>query len=1009
MTRATLTALSAAVLCVPLALSAHAGQLEAQGLPDRSPDLTAGLATWRAEHGPSWHLRRDAGTGHAAFLFGGSVAASTTPRVDGDYVAQALGFLESAHGLLGVDLEALGEPTVTYLPLSFGGSSDKVVVSFGQVVDGIPVRGGKVNVLLGMDGTLLALDSTGLPNLSEFSVRPTVSSAMARAAAVTSFVQTTGLAPTEVGEPRLVMVQEQQGKLRAPVAAWELDLRFEQSGAVFARRYAVAAEGSPRLVVDEDLIHFFDVGGQVLTNATPGTQPDSASNPEVQVPAAYMRVDSSAGSVFTDQNGFFNFPGVSGPLNVTFQYEGSFNDVFNDQGAEHVITQSLSGTGNTVLMNPTGDAQVTSQSNVFVTLNAMRDWIRSLNPTDGAMDFVNNSEVNEDFTDFGTFTISNCNAFYDGSSTNYFLPGGGCVNTAYSTVIAHEQGHWLNDRYGSFNGSDGFGEGNADVFAMYLFDTPIVGSGFSGGSTIIRSGENTLQYCGDGNGGCYGAVHTDGQVHMGAMWKVRRNLQTKYGTAVGGLVADQLLSGWMNGYDQGTIDSVIEIQLLTLDDNDGNIDNGTPNYAEIDGAFLEQGFPGYELSLIAVANLAAVSDSLDEAGPYGVAVVAASLIGGSLTQVELKFDAGAGVQTVAMSNNGGATYAGLIPGVPSPAQVDYWVEVTDNLGNTKTWPEDGAAAPARFTVGQLEVQFSENFDGPTDNGWTHAQVQTQDDWQRGVPGGKGGVSSGIAWNDPDQAVSGLNVWGNDLGPDGFNGAYQPDVINFLRSPLIDLSGANGATLRFQRWLTVEEAIFDQAQIRLNGATVWENPQNGNLVDTAWTNFELDISSADGDPSVELEFRLESDGGLNLGGWNIDDLEIFTLNPSPSFCQPSIYGAGVAGLGGQVPTIDAKGQPAQSGNTEFVVAVKNGRPQSVATIVVGLQSADIPALGGSLLVLPILTPSVLLDVFGQITLSVPLSNSPGLIGQTLFVQAFVTDAAAPEGFSISPGFAATICN
>ena len=47
------------------------------------------------------------------------------------------------------------------------------------------------------------------------------------------------------------------------------------------------------------------------------------------------------------------------------------------------------------------------------------------------------------------------NAFFNGSSTNYYLAGGGCNNTAFSTVVAHEQGHWLNQRYGTGNGNDG--------------------------------------------------------------------------------------------------------------------------------------------------------------------------------------------------------------------------------------------------------------------------------------------------------------------------------------------------------------------------------------------------------------------------------------------------------------------------------------------------------------------------------------------------------------------------
>jgi hypothetical protein len=46
---------------------------------------------------------------------------------------------------------------------------------------------------------------------------------------------------------------------------------------------------------------------------------------------------------------------------------------------------------------------------------------------------------------------------------------------------------------------------------------------------------------------------------------------------LGDLAADTIFIGWMNAYNQSTIHSVIETQWLTLDDDDGDINNGTPN------------------------------------------------------------------------------------------------------------------------------------------------------------------------------------------------------------------------------------------------------------------------------------------------------------------------------------------------------------------------------------------------------------------------------------------------
>ena len=62
---------------------------------------------------------------------------------------------------------------------------------------------------------------------------------------------------------------------------------------------------------------------------------------------------------------------------------------------------------------------------------------------------------------------------------------------------------------------------------------------------------------------------------------------------------------------------------------------------------------------------------------------------------------------------------------------------------------------------------------------------------------------------------------------------------------------------------------------VNGVLVWQNPTLGNLIDTSWQTFEYALPMADNNPSVQVEFRLITDAGLQLGGWNIDDFELGT--------------------------------------------------------------------------------------------------------------------------------------
>lgn len=157
-----------------------------------------------------------------------------------------------------------------------------------------------------------------------------------------------------------------------------------------------------------------------------------------------------------------------------------------------------------------------------------------------------------------------------------------------------------------------------------------------------------------------------------------------------------------------------------------------------------------------------------------------------------------------------------------------------------------------------------------DIGWTHASYLStanhHDDWQLGTPMGKLG--------DPESSFSGENCWGNDMGwewfqNDSWDGAYQRDVYNYLKSPVINCSDMTGVGLRYMRWLTT--LTGDIATIKVNDAVVWESARRGQS-DREWIEHQIDISDiADGNPKVRIVFELKSNSYNNAGGWNIDDV------------------------------------------------------------------------------------------------------------------------------------------
>jgi hypothetical protein len=112
-------------------------------------------------------------------------------------------------------------------------------------------------------------------------------------------------------------------------------------------------------------------------------------------------------------------------------------------------------------------------------------------------------------------------------------------------------------------------------------------------------------------------------------------------------------------------------------------------------------------------------------------------------------------------------------------------------------------------------------------------------------------------------------------------------------------GRHHVHLGYQRWLGIEDASFDVAEVLVAGNLVWSNPAgtgSDHLIDDAWTRHEIDVSAfADNRPNFLVKWKIVSDGGLHFGGWNVDDVELFGLEPGvePEFWRD----VGVLSLGG----------------------------------------------------------------------------------------------------------------
>ena len=220
-----------------------------------------------------------------------------------------------------------------------------------------------------------------------------------------------------------------------------------------------------------------------------------------------LRVQKGGGNYYTDSLGNVNVPGSG---NATFSLEGLFAEV-QTNGSVPTFNSQLSNT-NVSFDNSNSTIQ---ERTAFYSVNKIHDHLKSVFPTFTGLDYA--LETNIDVQ-------GSCNAYYDGT-INFFAEGNGCNATAkIPDVVYHEYGHGINNyRYGSGMWNGGLNEGYADIWAISLTQSPVLGYGWdiSDPSVYVRRYDQDRKvYPQD----LVGEVHADGEIIAGAFWDTYLNL-----------------------------------------------------------------------------------------------------------------------------------------------------------------------------------------------------------------------------------------------------------------------------------------------------------------------------------------------------------------------------------------------------------------------------------------------------------------------------------------------------
>jgi MYXO-CTERM domain-containing protein len=812
----------------------------------KSAHVTPALASWSA----IW----DRDTDVPLRMWGKSIA---TPGV----LADATAAEAAARSFLAANLATLapGATMSDFVVVANQLDGHIRTVGFAQQSHGLRVLGGGLGVMFERDH-LVMVTSTALPNVSvQLPVGPL--RANAAAASATHWLQQDGVTVDVRGETGRVIVPVVHQ--RGAKATADIDYRVAETVRVKAQRgadawdvWVDATDAAP--IARHTLVSY---ASGVLSFDVPDRYPGGGRSAH---PASNVTSSINGVQTTSDFDGNVTWAGT-GTATVTPGLSGPLVAITNVAGG--VVQEQLSlAPAGTLTWSKATDSNSDAQLDAYVFASQAKHFAQTrLNPNADAVTWLNGQIpvfVNENDT---------CNAYSNGDDIHFFIADNQCENTGrIADVVYHEFGHSLHANsiiqgVGQFDSS--LSEGLADTLAVSITGDHGMGRGFFFDGQALRDVDpvgTEKRWPDDADG----EPHDEGEIIGEALYDLRKALESKLGTGPG---FEQFLVLYYGVMQRASdIPSSYPAALLADDDN-GDLSDGTPNQCDITAAF---GLHGLSDPIAALGLKPPTRDGFTVSLKVNTPSSAGACPPPSVASATLTWKVRGGTAAdLTLASSDGETYSAVIPTQPDGSVLEYHVALALSDGSMVKYPDNPADPDYQMYVGT--AQSIKCFDFESGFGdWTHAANPVdREDWEAGTPLGLGG--------DPNAAHGGTGVIGTDLGLSATgNGIYRSRTKEWTISPEIDLAG-NTANVHVQywRWLNVEDGAYDNAIIYANATEVWSNfatpgsmpTTEVNHTDKEWRFQDVDVSAAAASGKLTLKFELDSDAGLSMGGWNIDDV------------------------------------------------------------------------------------------------------------------------------------------
>jgi hypothetical protein len=804
------------------------------------------------------------------------------------------------------------------LPLMYDSQSGTykfTLVYYRQYRDGVPIYNADLRLLVRNEpGYPLVLAASSLRDVGSLRVSPS---------AVANVAEGAAQAAATAFEPGLARFSDSELVIWAGVnnqrATPQLAVTFVGEGTSpnnEPKKWRLVCDAATgQILHGEDLILFTDVTGSVQGMATTGPKSDNCA-PEALTAMKYATVSINGGSTtYSDSNGNFTLPNDgTDPVTVQSLMAGHYFAVQNMAGDNETLALDVTPPGPADFVHNAAntDVHVLAQVNGYVQANVVRDWVLVQNPAYNIIATQTSFPVRVNRSD------GYCpgNAWYDGGAINFCNAAASYPNTAYSSVIYHEYGHHIVSCGGSGQGQ--YGEGMGDCVSVLILDDHVLAWGFFGNCNAgLRDAQNGWQFP------CNGEVHDCGNLLSGCIWSVRNALAVTEPVDYLAILSRLTLNS-VPLHSGDLITPQITIDFLTLDDNDGDIYNGTPHYAEINAGFSAHNMAAPVLDPLAFSFPNGRPDLLNPAGGDTVRVQVLPLGQEPLPDSGVfHYRVGGGsYSSVPMLVVEPNVYDAVFPAIACGANVHYYFSAQTAGGQTMYSPGNAPLETyaARSGNGLVAVLVD---DMETNTGWTvgdSGDAAFTGLWQRSVPEATPAQPGEDHTPDPGTkcwvtgAQAGANIGANDV--DGGK--------TTLKSPVFDLSGYSTIIVSYWLWYSNDQGDNPntdtfRVDISADGGTTWVNAETvgpaGPEASGGWWYHTFD--AADFVPltsTIRLRFVAEDADPPSIVEAALDDFALDTVACGPSFAIGDLNCDGTVDFGDINPFVLALSNPAAYATT-----------------------------------------------------------------------------------------------